>query len=596
MIPQHSSQSSDTIEEENDSAILTRLNEDGTKSIYFDKRKLKIAPRSTLQFKVGPPFELVKNYYSVSKLGEINELPVHILPRIDRGFDHIDDEWVGYKRNYFTLVSSFKFANLSLDDFLTSKFQINFDDSGNNPIAIKYFAVKIIAKTNDESTEIDLVQHTAKRDKGPQFEPALTPLIPSPLPKHRLIREASNVRNSTKMKKYDSTFYFHRDEEHLKTASETIVSTYPNDCIQKVARYERVQFASSINVKKTTQQNRYFRLHVILGAVVEKLSTEMLKESHFQELALTDGTEQTFVFLQEMRTPPLIIRGRSPSNYTSSMRSSVRTNSTVKQNDIEIKTQDSDCILPNSLNRPSKRKSKVVQDITFSSSNTVTQDDEGDRGLKQRANERIQTLDHIEQIVLNQLPQFNNSVSNRASELQNNENILCLGDSVDRKSIGLRDIELKPTYVINAENVYVVGSLALTSHNILGSTLENSPKKRKLNCKEGNYNTYNNSKHSQDDVTVSDISFSILQNVSNNFYQFEHSSILEDQRENCSIPRMLNGATYSTPGNHFKQQEYENIKKSEHSWLTTFEVLPSEIPSEIMSANKLLEDENFFMH
>ena len=42
-----------------DGMIMTRINDDGSTSNYFDKRKLKIAPRSTLQFKVGPPFEPV---------------------------------------------------------------------------------------------------------------------------------------------------------------------------------------------------------------------------------------------------------------------------------------------------------------------------------------------------------------------------------------------------------------------------------------------------------------------------------------------------------------------------------------------------------
>ena len=149
-----------TEQEEDAPVILTQLNEDGTTSNYFDKRKLKIAPRSTLQFKVGPPFELVRNYCPVVESQTGRTLDLRIIPRIDRGFDHIDEEWVGYKRNYFTLVSTFETTNCDLDTFLKSSFDLQIGDSTlENEPRVQYFAIKIKAKNDDDETEINLVQH-----------------------------------------------------------------------------------------------------------------------------------------------------------------------------------------------------------------------------------------------------------------------------------------------------------------------------------------------------------------------------------------------------------------------------------------------------
>lgn len=374
--------SEEELGEDGEPVIQTHVNEDGTTSSYFDKRKLKIAPRSTLQFKVGPTFEFVGNYYEVYQSYTGRMLDLSIIPRIDRGFDFIDGEWVGYKRNYFTLVSSFEALGWNLDEFLNSCFELQGDGSQRYPI--KYFAISIKAKSDDDHTEISLVQHTAKRDKGPQFTPAMAPLIPSSLPNHQIIREASNVRNTTKMKKYDTTFYFHRGDptNPVEYAGKSVINSYPNDCIQKVARYERVQFASSINVKKPAQQNRHFRLHVVLGAVISKGFDRRDYSSDERQGGILEFGMETqkdlFVPLQEVRTPPLIIRGRSPSNYTSSQRIAVRTSSY----NCSYKREQSDSVSPpnpmlasqNSvtsqspmivssnkprLGRPSKRTSRV---------------------------------------------------------------------------------------------------------------------------------------------------------------------------------------------------------------------------------------------
>lgn len=327
--------------------IKTRINEDGTISNYFDKRKLRIAPRSTLQFKVGPPFYSGGRFRNLRcvETGELMNLK--LLQRIDRGFDNIGDDWVGYKRNYFTLVAAFTIDGWDYKKFLSHSFTIDAlpandetvegsdicfnvrkysDLHSDRTLPVEYFAVKIRA-TDDHDNDIPLVQHTAKRDKGPQFSPDICPIIPSPLPNHQVIREASNVRNIVKKQKFDPTFHFYRNKELNNYPIDTILGLYPDNCIKKVARFERVQFSASNNVDKHFDQNRFFKLHVMFGVAVTEsslINSEFLQSEESKEIfentsepfELPNGRKYIFLHIEEMETPALIIRGRSPSNYT----------------------------------------------------------------------------------------------------------------------------------------------------------------------------------------------------------------------------------------------------------------------------------------
>ncbi|SCV02866.1 LAME_0H05842g1_1 [Lachancea meyersii CBS 8951] len=287
----------------------------GHAQAQLEKRKIKIAPRSTLQFKVGPDFKEGATYCQV--VCSTTKLPVHFVltPRIDRGFDNIDNQWIGYKRNYFTLVTSFEVVGVQTGDFLLKSYQVT-GLLGSKPVEVKYFAVRLVAICTEDESPVTLVQHTAKRDKGPQFEPPILPLVPAPLPTHQIIREASNVRNEAKMRKYDHLFYLNRFSDFPYTPEDDLVSSYPENRIRKVARYERVQFSSSINAKKNATQTKHFQLKVILGCVINETR---LHPDFFRNLegraCFVENRSSTFVPITEMITPPLVIRGRSPSNY-----------------------------------------------------------------------------------------------------------------------------------------------------------------------------------------------------------------------------------------------------------------------------------------
>ncbi|CAK7891599.1 meiosis-specific transcription factor Ndt80p [[Candida] anglica] len=300
-------------------------------------KKDKIAPRSSLQFKVGPSFEKVlidTPLYSRSSGATIT--PV-INSRVDRGFDLIDGEWIGYKRNYFTLVTAFEFKYHSRKQVLNDSFFV-MDSDGR--LEIKFFALRIVSKCVEDGIMVNLIQHTAKRDKGPQISPPVYPSVPGTLPTHFTIKSAANIRNDAKIAHLNKLFFLSSDEA-MHASPNKLLSTYPIGPISIAARYERIQFSTSINCRKYSTVNRHFILTV-------------------QLLGFFDDDKS--VILAHSSTPELVIRGRSPSNYQLEL---------LNSNNRSVNSKTSD---PNGVETSpmTDRTSSVLQPISL---NSVTRDD-----------------------------------------------------------------------------------------------------------------------------------------------------------------------------------------------------------------------------
>jgi meiosis-specific transcription factor NDT80 len=265
--------------------------------------KRKLAPRSSLQFKVGPQFTPTVSLKTILNSHGSVVKPL-LFPRIDRGFEIIENEWVGYKRNYFTLVSSFTFQGVRFEEFAGDRYHFS-DLEPDSTQTIMYFGIRLVAQCVDDGSSVNLIQHTAKRDRGPQFTPPVHPAVPSRLPDHDIIKEAANVRNTNKIARLNEVFFFDRHEHDHESFDISGLEHYPDEKIIKVARYERVQFSASINYKKPALSSKRFKLL-------------------FQLVGFTDMKKpEEFVVLAFRETPPLIIRGRSPSNYSESMSAEV---------------------------------------------------------------------------------------------------------------------------------------------------------------------------------------------------------------------------------------------------------------------------------
>lgn len=254
--------------------------------------KKKVAPRSSEQFKIGPKFNDTEVHRKIYLSGT-NE---HVIPvldvRIDRGFDFIEDEWIGYKRNYFTLVSAFQF--LGKDNSLVFNEKFHVVDNSGNELNLRCFALRLVSNCCEENIRVNLIQHTAKRDRGPQYLPPVYPAIPGVLPHHNIIKQSANIRNGSKIDQFNKLFSISSEDAKSKSRKDSIIQTYPEDKVTTVARYERMQFSTSINYRKPALTNRHFVLRVELLGVLD------------------DGR---YTILATMESPPLIVRGRSPSNY-----------------------------------------------------------------------------------------------------------------------------------------------------------------------------------------------------------------------------------------------------------------------------------------
>lgn len=255
------------------------------------KSKSKAAPRSSSQFKVGPSFqnlELENKIYTSSG----KQISPVVCARIDRGFEVIGNEWVGYKRNYFTLVASFNLQDHSFEKFLKDSYTVTSkSEAGKQPV--KYFTLKVVSRCLEDNLPIALVQHTAKRESGPQGPPPVYPAIPGAIPSHDTIRSASNIRNKEKIASLNNML-FYTLANHKDSNSRALSSYPPLAQIARVARYERLQFSSSINFRKPLLTTKHFVLTVQLHAV-------------------TDDNRE--IIVGSCETVPLVIRGRSPATY-----------------------------------------------------------------------------------------------------------------------------------------------------------------------------------------------------------------------------------------------------------------------------------------
>jgi hypothetical protein len=191
--------------------------------------------------------------YLYSNLSQKNRLTVRIQAKMDRGFFLADNDWTCYRRNYFQVSGAFSIHGLNhyyADQETQCLVQI---DGQFYPV--HNFSMNISARVSNSDKKIDLVQHTPKRDKGPQTTPAAKMIMPG-----------GNLSMSS------------------VGANQSIVT------------FERIQFktATANNGKRRAAQQYYVCL-VDLYAEIE-------------------GNKK--VKVASCQSAPLVVRGRSPGHYS----------------------------------------------------------------------------------------------------------------------------------------------------------------------------------------------------------------------------------------------------------------------------------------
>ncbi|GAA5800738.1 hypothetical protein HPULCUR_006174 [Helicostylum pulchrum] len=177
--------------------------------------------------------------------------------KMDRGFFRADQDWTCYRRNYFQVSSTFDVHGMNyliqgpevpclLRKTDTQEF-----------LQVDYFSIGVCARVTNHDKKIELVQHTPKRDKGPQ-------MIPEPRP----VRAGGNL--------------------HLASVGSN----------HNIVTFERLQFktATANNGKRRAAQQYY--------EIVVDLYANFPRGEPIRVATCTSAA--------------LVVRGRSPGHYADS--------------------------------------------------------------------------------------------------------------------------------------------------------------------------------------------------------------------------------------------------------------------------------------
>jgi meiosis-specific transcription factor NDT80 len=202
-----------------------------------------------------------------------------IYGRIDKGFFMADKDWTCYRRNYFSLNCSY-----AIQPSVPSA-TIHLVENGRCGSQIYGFAMSIAAVVDGrDGKAIELVQHTPKRDKGPQEKPARVTLAPRPPASHGMFGE-SGIGGSSRG--YDQAFGQNPNQPAVE------------------ATFERIQFknATANNGKRRAAQQYYHLLVELFADVGPQRSDRWVKIAY-------------------RMSAPMVVRGRSPGHYQNERRGS----------------------------------------------------------------------------------------------------------------------------------------------------------------------------------------------------------------------------------------------------------------------------------
>ncbi|KAJ2785891.1 hypothetical protein H4R18_000280 [Coemansia javaensis] len=143
------------------------------------RRRCTLPPESQRQ--PSPFFAKANQLCDVLSADQSTKYTVCMFPRVDRGFFLSDKDWTCYRRNYFQVSCTFSLLGPTHPPppaaHLGTRSCVVVD--GGVPRAVSHFLIGISAQVAASNRDIELVQHTPKRDKGPQITPQPQPARPS---------------------------------------------------------------------------------------------------------------------------------------------------------------------------------------------------------------------------------------------------------------------------------------------------------------------------------------------------------------------------------------------------------------------------------
>lgn len=247
-----------------------------------------------------PPFSAQETLHEITCEGQ--SVTPNIEAKIGKGFFYSSDKtWTCYRRNYFSVECSY-----SLNPHIANgRLYLNRVNK-QGPEQIQALAMSLSAVVDGTAGKsIELVQHTPKRDKGPQLQIQKEKLAPTPPRKSQTDAHGHGYQlNSFHTQAAMTPPYLplqnaseqpQADQEQHQTYSPAGVSssTYQHT-------FERIQFKSATaNNGKRRAQQQYYHLIVELYADVRSR-----RES-----------KPDWVKLAQRISAAVVVRGRSPSHY-----------------------------------------------------------------------------------------------------------------------------------------------------------------------------------------------------------------------------------------------------------------------------------------
>lgn len=238
----------------------------------------------------SPPFNPQENYTTIMSDGAT--ITPTLDAKIEKGFFLSPDQvWTCYRRNYFAVNVSFGLAPW------TPNARLYLDQGNGKPHEqIQSMAVSLAAAVDGSAGKtIELIQHTPKRDKGPQLPMKKELLAPTPPGKSHdhSAYGMSNFHQSSAAP--GPNLPLQADTDSSQQYSPT---THANSNSQHA--FERIQFKSATaNNGKRRAQQQYYHLIVELWANIQS----------------PRDNDPRWVKVAAKLSHPVVVRGRSPSHY-----------------------------------------------------------------------------------------------------------------------------------------------------------------------------------------------------------------------------------------------------------------------------------------
>jgi len=236
-----------------------------------------------------PPFNVQEDSYTL--ICDNTAVKPTIEAKIEKGFFYSSDRvWTCYRRNYFAVNVSYQLSPW------VPQGHLYLQGHGKQSKRIQSMAVSLAAAVDGTTGKtIELIQHTPKRDKGPQL--AMKKELLSPTPPGRSHEHSGYGLNS-----------FHQSttlagpllplQTENDTSQQYSPASHANSNYQH--SFERIQFKSATaNNGKRRAQQQYYHLIVELWANVQ---------------SSRDGPPD-WVKIAARLSHPVVVRGRSPSHY-----------------------------------------------------------------------------------------------------------------------------------------------------------------------------------------------------------------------------------------------------------------------------------------